>query len=139
MARVPFKGSPTAEGSGDSGDSDSGLTGDSGDGDDGPEPVLSFDLGTGGGKEAKRVCAYSRIDSSVLAEGNEGEAITNSTQKGRRKSKKERTRRYALYTHHILPLFFGYFNYLRLRTRHTNILSSTNRPQQVIRLQRTAH
>ena len=129
IAKVSFKGSPTAEES-DSGDSDSGLTGDSGDGDNGPEPVLSFDLGTGGGREAKSVCAYSRIDSRVLADGNEDEdeAITNSTQNGRTKSKK-----------HILLLFFGYFNHLRLRTRHTNILSSTNGPQQVVRLQRTAY
>jgi hypothetical protein len=53
---------------------DSRVAGDSGDGGDGPESVLLFDLGTGGGKEAKSDCAYSRIDSSVLAEGIEGEA-----------------------------------------------------------------
>ena len=64
MAWVPFGGFSTA-GEKDSGDS--GVAGD------GSEPLLSFDLDTGGGKEAKSACAYSRIDSNVLAEGKEGE------------------------------------------------------------------
>jgi hypothetical protein len=71
VAWVPFGGLSTAGGR-DS--EDSVVAGDSGDGDDGSEPVLLFELDTGGGKEAKSACAYSRIDSNVLADGNEGEA-----------------------------------------------------------------
>ena len=139
VAWLPFGGLSTARGR-DS--EDSVVAGDSGDGGDGSEPVVSFGLDTGGGKEAKSACAYSRIDSSVFAEGNEGEtkqSIQPKSQVTRKSKKKKRTRRYPLDTQHILPRIFRYLDYLRLRTGHTDILPSTNRPQQVIWLQRTAN
>ena len=90
VAWLPFGGLSTARGR-DS--EDSVVAGDSGDGGDGSEPVVSFGLDTGGGKEAKSACAYSRIDSSVFAEGNEGETKQSIQPKSQvtRKSKKKKT------------------------------------------------